>query len=76
MQVVADHVEHIATVTGKEQYVSCFLSLLPSTDYLFISVGLGSDFDGIDSGPEGLEDVSKYPELVRYHISFLPFGRN
>lgn len=27
-------------------------------------VGLGSDFDGIDHGPEGLEDVSKYPDLI------------
>lgn len=27
-------------------------------------VGLGSDFDGIPSTPEGLEDVSKYPDLV------------
>jgi membrane dipeptidase len=27
-------------------------------------VGIGSDFDGIDHGPEGLEDVSKYPALV------------
>ena len=29
------------------------------------SVGIGSDFDGIGSVPEGLEDVSKYPALVR-----------
>lgn len=29
-------------------------------------VGLGSDFDGVgDSLPEGLEDVSKYPNLLR-----------
>ena len=27
-------------------------------------VGLGSDFDGIESTPEGLDDVSKFPELV------------
>ncbi|KAI1199539.1 dipeptidase [Nemania serpens] len=27
-------------------------------------VGLGSDFDGIQSTPEGLGDVSKYPDLV------------
>jgi len=26
-------------------------------------VGIGSDFDGIDEGPVGLEDVSKYPNL-------------
>jgi membrane dipeptidase len=28
------------------------------------SVGLGSDFDGIDEVPVGLEDVSKYPQLL------------
>jgi membrane dipeptidase len=28
------------------------------------SIGLGSDFDGIDSAPAGLEDVSKYPALT------------
>ena len=27
-------------------------------------VGIGTDFDGIESVPEGLEDVSKYPDLV------------
>lgn len=27
-------------------------------------VGLGSDFDGIQSTPEGLGDVSKYPDLI------------
>ena len=28
-------------------------------------LGLGSDFDGITSVPEGLEDVSKFPDLTR-----------
>lgn len=28
-------------------------------------VGFGSDFDGIPKGPTGLEDVSKYPNLVK-----------
>ncbi|KAL8803216.1 MAG: hypothetical protein Q9182_003317 [Xanthomendoza sp. 2 TL-2023] len=27
-------------------------------------VGLGSDFDGIPEAPKGLDDVSKYPDLV------------
>jgi membrane dipeptidase len=27
------------------------------------NVGIGSDFDGIDTGPQGLEDVSRYPYL-------------
>ena len=26
-------------------------------------IGIGSDFDGIDYGPDGLEDVSKFPAL-------------
>ncbi|KAK4251082.1 membrane dipeptidase-domain-containing protein [Corynascus novoguineensis] len=30
----------------------------------FDHVGLGSDFDGITEVPEGLEDVSKFPDLV------------
>lgn len=32
-------------------------------------VGLGSDFDGIPEGPEGLEDVSKYPDLIKAVMS-------
>lgn len=28
-------------------------------------VGMGSDFDGISNGPKGLEDVSKYPDLIK-----------
>lgn len=27
-------------------------------------VGLGSDFDGIPTTPRGLDDASKYPELI------------
>lgn len=30
----------------------------------FDHVGLGSDFDGIESVPAGLEDVSKFPDLI------------
>lgn len=30
----------------------------------FDHVGLGSDFDGIMATPDGLEDVSKYPDLL------------
>lgn len=26
-------------------------------------VGIGGDFDGVEQTPEGLEDVSKYPDL-------------
>ena len=27
-------------------------------------VGLGSDYDGIEDTPTGLEDVSKFPDLI------------
>ena len=30
----------------------------------FDHVGLGSDFDGVESVPKGLEDVSKFPNLI------------
>jgi membrane dipeptidase len=30
----------------------------------YAHVGIGTDFDGIVDVPEGLEDVSKYPDLV------------
>jgi membrane dipeptidase len=29
------------------------------------AIGIGSDFDGIGCTPEGLDDVSKYPNLTR-----------
>ncbi|KAI0296526.1 membrane dipeptidase-domain-containing protein [Multifurca ochricompacta] len=46
VKTVADHVEHIASVTGRAH------------------VGIGSDYDGIESCPKGLEDVSTYPALI------------
>lgn len=27
-------------------------------------VGLGTDFDGIETTPRGMEDVSKFPDLI------------
>lgn len=30
------------------------------------SVGVGSDYDGVETLPKGLEDVSKYPSLVSH----------
>jgi len=29
------------------------------------AIGIGSDFDGVDCTPEGLDDVSKFPNLTR-----------
>lgn len=45
--------------------------LLAHIDYLVKKVGIdhvaiGSDFDGIESPPQGLEDVSKFPVLTKY----------
>jgi membrane dipeptidase len=44
--------------------------LLDHIDYLVKKVGIehvavGSDFDGIESAPQGLEDVSKFPLLTK-----------
>ena len=36
-----------------------YVKQLIGVDY----IGVGADFDGISRGPQGLEDVSKYPEL-------------
>ena len=39
-------------------------------------VGFGSDFDGISGmAPEGMEDVSKYPELIKGLIAARLPGR-
>jgi membrane dipeptidase len=35
-------------------------------------VGIGSDFDGMMKGPDGLEDVSKFPALVADLLRRLP----
>lgn len=45
-------------------------TLLDHIDYLVRKVGIdhvaiGSDFDGIESPPQGLEDVSKFPNLTK-----------
>ncbi|XP_072014131.1 dipeptidase 1-like [Amphiura filiformis] len=31
-------------------------------------VGIGGDYDGVETVPEGLEDVSKYPDLIAHLI--------
>lgn len=43
--------------------------------FLVVSVGIGSDYDGIESVPKGLEDVSKYPYLVSSSFSLFLFLR-
>ncbi|KAG9310591.1 membrane dipeptidase-domain-containing protein [Chiua virens] len=48
VQTVADHVEHLAKIAEKKNSDVC----------------IGSDYDGISSTPEGLEDVFKYPALI------------
>ena len=66
---VVDHIEHIASVIGRKQCVftlTPFASRLAELVVVHVgSIGLGSDFDGIDSVISGLEDVSTFPALVR-----------
>ena len=33
-----------------------------------LSVGIGSDYDGMEDTPKDLEDVSKYPNLVSHSL--------
>lgn len=51
------HEASLADVADHIQYIGQLIG--------FQHVGLGSDFDGMATGPLGLEDVSKYPALVR-----------
>ena len=67
----------VVMVTFYPEYIRCRdpngASLADVADHIqyigqligFQHVGLGSDFDGMAKGPLGLEDVSKYPALVR-----------
>jgi len=58
---VADHPPPRATVEQVADHIEHVIALA-GVDH----VGLGSDFDGVgDSLPEGLRDVSQYPNLVR-----------
>jgi membrane dipeptidase len=45
LRQVADHIEHVARVAGRDH------------------VGIGSDFDGIGTTPEGLDGVEDFPAL-------------
>jgi len=49
-----------ATVERLVDHIDHIVELV-GVDY----VGLGSDFDGIGSTPEGLEDVTKMPNITR-----------
>ncbi|KAH9027654.1 membrane dipeptidase-domain-containing protein [Lactarius hengduanensis] len=76
VKTVADYVDHIVSVAGRAQHVAASSShrtfpfaRLPSSSNIYLlcagSVGIGSDYDGIDRCSTGLEDVSTYPVLVR-----------
>lgn len=83
VSTVADHVDWMAGIMGREQYVIMNpyrrrkegYRGADEADYVGFddSVGLGSDYDGIETVPEGLEDVSKYPALVSLSTP-LPLG--
>jgi membrane dipeptidase len=53
-----------------EKPVASFLDLAEAIDHIrevagIDHIGLGGDYDGMDSGPAGMEDVSGYPNLFR-----------
>jgi membrane dipeptidase len=56
---VKDHPRPAATLAQVADHIE-HLRLLAGADH----VGLGSDFDGIDDAPAGLEGVDKYPALL------------
>lgn len=51
--------DDVVTIDDAADHVIHVINLI-GWDY----VGFGSDFDGIVAGPKGLEDVSKYPDLI------------
>jgi len=54
----ADHPAPLATLADVADHIDHLCSVM-GTEH----VGIGSDFDGIEEVPEGLEDVSKFPDL-------------
>jgi membrane dipeptidase len=53
-----------------EKPVASFLDMAEQIDHIrevagIEHIGLGGDYDGMDSGPAGMEDVSGYPVLFR-----------
>ena len=58
MRVWSSRAPH-ATLAQVADHID-YIRRLAGVDY----VGLGSDFDGIDEVPQGLEDVSKFPDLI------------
>ncbi len=55
----AEHPPVVVTVSDLADHIDHVVQLVGIEH-----VGLGSDFDGIDDVPEGMEDVSAYPRLV------------
>ncbi|MFO1511858.1 MAG: membrane dipeptidase [Verrucomicrobiota bacterium] len=50
---------HAASLTDVADHID-YIRKIAGIDH----VGIGSDFDGFSGPPEGLEDVSKYPDLL------------
>ena len=53
-----------------ERPVASFLDLAEQIDHIrdvagIDHIGVGGDYDGMDTGPAGMEDVSGYPVLFR-----------
>jgi len=56
---VADHPAPVVTLDVVADHIDHVVRLV-GVDH----VGIGSDFDGVDEVPRGLEDVSRYPALI------------
>lgn len=56
---ISPHGDENATIDDAVNHIKHVVELIG-----WEHVGLGSDFDGIPEGPKGLEDVSKYPDLI------------
>nr|POE63145.1 dipeptidase sirj [Quercus suber] len=57
---IPDYVDETNTIEHVAKHI-----MYIGTKIGYDHVGLGSDFDGIPTVPRGLEDVSKYPDLVQ-----------
>jgi membrane dipeptidase len=55
---LADHPEPLATLADVADHIDALKQRVG-----IAHIGIGSDFDGIESVPTGLEDVSTFPEL-------------
>jgi membrane dipeptidase len=57
---VVAHIDHVVKIAGAVAHIDHVVKIAGAD-----AVGIGSDFDGVDCAPIGLDDVSKFPNLTR-----------